>query len=206
VSTFQSMFSFGEGDEHAEPRHEAPPPWFGPPEDELGEAVPTPCVIGSSDQAVVALRNVTAFTSGLVFHLVAAARGLFERDAQRLIQEQRVFAGEETQPDAFLRIGVELADGARASNLGRPVFTWSTDKTPIEPVFSPRGGSGGGGVGGTILLDQSYWLWPLPDPGALRIFAEWPAVGIGLSEIELAAEPLLEAARRSQALWPDART
>jgi hypothetical protein len=55
-------------------------------------------------------------------------------------------------------------------------------------------------------MNPGYWLWPLPPAGALRVFVEWPALEVPLSEIELAAEPLLDAARKPQALWPGART
>jgi hypothetical protein len=52
-------------------------------------------------------------------------------------------------------------------------------------------------------MQHSYWLWPLPVPGLLRVYVEWPALEISLSSVEVESEPLLDAAARSQPLWPD---
>lgn len=199
---FSRMFSQWTGDDaEAEPAW-VPPEWFGPPADELGVSVPLSLVLARSDRAAVALRSATAYSTGVLFDLVAVARGLPEREANRLFQEQHL-AGEEEPSDAMLRIGFELPDGTRVSNLGRGRRPLDPAAEPDGPVLNPCGGGGGSAGGGRVEMQHSYWLWPLPVPGLLRVYVEWPALEISLSSVEVESEPLLEAAARSQPLWPD---
>ena len=142
---------------------------------------------------MVALCYVTAFSTGLLLDLVAAARGLKESRTQALFHEQHVADPEEGLPEGFLRVGVEYPDGRQASNLsGRHPF-WRADSEPEVPVLFQAGGGGGSAGSGRVTMNPGYWLWPLPPAAALRLFVEWPAVEIALSSVELAGEPLLEA-------------
>ena len=179
------------------------PAWLGPPEDELGVVVPQALVVGRSQAGVVALRYVTAFSTGLVLDLVAAARGLKESRIQALFHEQHVANPEEGLPDGFLRVGVEYADGRQASNLSGQHRFWQTNSEPESPVLFQAGGGGGSAGSGRVKMNPGYWLWPLPPSATLRLFVEWPAVEIALSSVELAGEPLLEAASRSKSLWTE---
>ena len=150
---------------------------------------------------MVALCYVTAFSTGLLLDLVAAARGLKESRTQALFHEQHVADPEEGLPEGFLRVGVEYPDGRQASNLsGRHPF-WRADSEPEVPVLFQAGGGGGSAGSGRVTMNPGYWLWPLPPAAALRLFVEWPAVEIALSSVELAGDPLLEAASRSEPLW-----
>ncbi len=180
-----------------------PPVWFGPPEGELGVVVPQSLVVVRSTSGVVALRYVTAFSTGLLFDLVAAARGLKESRTQALFHEQHLSDPGEGLPDGFLRVGIEYPDGRQASNLaGRHGF-WHTDSEPDGPVLFQGGGGGGSAGSGRVWINPGYWLWPLPPAGSLRLFVEWPVVEIDLSSVELPCGPLLEAAARSEPLWAD---
>ena len=181
----------------------AQPAWFGPPDDELGVVVPQAVVAGRSQTGVVALRYVTAFSTGLLLDVVAAARGLKESRAQALFHEQHVADSEEGLPDGFLRVGVEYPDGRQASNLaGRHLF-WQSKSEPEGPVLFQAGGGGGSAGSGRAMMNPGYWLWPLPPAATLRLFVEWPAVEIALSSVELAGEPLLEASSRSEPFWTE---
>ena len=177
------------------------PAWFGPPDDELGVVVPQAVVVGRSQTGVVALRYATAFSTGILLDLVAAARGLKESRAQALFHEQHFADAEEGLPDGFLRVGVEYPGGRQASNLsGRHRF-WQSNSEPEEPVLFQAGGGGGSAGSGRVTMNPGYWLWPLPPAATLRLFVEWPAAEIALSSVELSGEPLLEAASRSKLLW-----
>ena len=179
----------------------AQPAWFGPPEDELGVVVPQAVVVGRSQTGVVALRYVTAFSTGLLLDLVATARGLKESRTQALFHEQHVADPEEGLPDGFLRVGIEYPDGRQASNLSARQRFWHGDGEPEEPVLFQAGGGGGSAGSGRVRLNPGYWLWPLPPQSSLRLFVEWPVAEIALSSVELAGESLLEAASRSEPLW-----
>jgi hypothetical protein len=181
----------------------APAEWFGPPDGELGEAVPLSVVLGRSERAVVALRSATAYSTGSALHFVAVARGLAQRETRRLIDDQQLAGDDDEVPDTFLRVGFEFANGVGVSNLGLVQPLPDSAVEPNSPVLSPTSGSGGhvGDSGFDVRL--SYWLWPLPPPGPLRVFVEWPALGIGLTSLELDAQPLRDAAERSRALWDE---
>lgn len=183
MSSFTQVFSYGDDDDESEARDEAEwPHWFAPPEDELGAVVPQGVVVARSDRAVVALSHAVVYSTGATFDVVAVARGLPQSDANRIFQEQHMFEDEEL-PDALLRIGFELADGRRVSNLGarrahRKLM--SPDAEPDGPVMLPRGGGGGNATRGKVTFKPGFWLWPLPPQGPLRISCEWPLVGIAI--------------------------
>lgn len=199
---FNEIFAQGAG-EDAEPEPVwTLPAWFGPPAGELGECVPLSLVLARSARAAVAMRSATAYSTGVVFDLMAVARGLPEREANRLFQEQHLFDDAEP-PDAMLRFGLELPDGTRVSNLGTGGRPFDPAAEPDGPVLNPCGGGGGSAGGGRIELQHEYWLWPLPAPGSLRAYVEWPALEVPLSSVELDSAPLLEAAARSKPLWLD---
>lgn len=202
--SFQQMFAR----KTAEDAREAgwsfvPPAWIGPPRDELGWAVPLALVVARSERAVVALRHATAYSTGVVLDVVAQARDLSQREAHRLLHERHLYPDEEEQAPGFLRFGVELADGTRASNLGTPHPPASVDDEPEGPVLMQIGGSGGSGDEETVALEERYWLWPLPTPGQLGVYVEWPALEIPLSTADLDTSALRAAAERSTRLWSD---
>jgi hypothetical protein len=200
VSSFQQIFSYWPPEE---PDEFVPPAWFAPPQMELGESVPVALVVSRSERAVVALRQVIAYSTGVHLEFVALARGPSQREANNLFHDQHRMAGEEP-PAELLRIGVELSDGARISNLGSPHHRfWQPDRTPHGPLLVPYGGGGGSAGSGRVSLTPGHWLWPLLPLGPLRVFTEWPALGVELSSVDLDATPILEAAKRSQKLWPE---
>jgi hypothetical protein len=116
------MFSHavpGRGDD--DPAAAAERPWSpaqGPPEDEVGAAVSVAAVVGRSQDAAVALSQATVYSEGMTFHFVALARGLGLRQSSRLLHDQQRFDEADEPGDGFLRLGLELPDGRRVSNLG----------------------------------------------------------------------------------------
>jgi hypothetical protein len=199
MSSFIHVFGF-EG-EFEPPEEHDQPAWLGPPDDELGVATTLNVVVGRSEQAAVALTQATSFSSGLTLSFVAQARGLDRRTAQTLFHEQHPFGtGEADLPDGFLRLGVELPGGAKASNIGgRPPFG---EDDPDGPVFIHRGGGGGSGRRDRVTMNHDYWIWPRPEPGTIRVSCEWPLVGITLSTAEIDGGALVEVAKRVRPLWP----
>ena len=51
-------------------------------------------------------------------------------------------------------------------------------------------------------MNPGFWLWPLPEPGTIRVSCEWPLVEIPLSTVELDGAAIVEAAARAVPLWP----
>jgi hypothetical protein len=173
------------------------PPWWGPPEDELGACVAESVVIARSGRGVVALSHVLAYSTGAQLQFVAIGRGVKQSQVHTMFHAQHLDADEEI-PDEFLRIGLELANGARVSNLGgRWTAGRSFGEKPDEPVFHQSDGGGGSGTRGGVRMRPAYWLWPLPPTGPLSIWCEWPAVDIALASVEIDAAEIVAAAAKS---------
>lgn len=181
------------------------PVWLGPPEGELGVAVPLAVVLGRGDRGVVALSHALAYSTGISFDLVAHVGGLEHRQASGLFHDQHAVSTDLSDlPDGLLRFGIELADGVRVSNLGGRRPWGSSAEGPQRPILIEQGGSGGQSSGTSISWSTGFWLWPLPPARTLRVSCEWPVAGIGLTATELDAGPLLEAATRASRIWDGA--
>jgi hypothetical protein len=86
-------------------------------------------------------------------------------------------------PDEVFRFGIEFADGRKATIFDE--FPSSLDPGGI--VLMPGRGSSSGAT-----WDESYWVAPLPPPGALAFVCEWPVAGIPVTRADLDAAALLE--------------
>lgn len=200
-----------DGDEpHKQPQPQ--PVWAGPPEDVLSGVVPVEFVLGRSETTVVLLAGVRAFPTGLGMTLGVRVRGrVLRRDLHG-----EVFDGPYAHDmDAAwqagrLKWGFELADGRRVTNVDPPPYSQQPNQDhhrphqqddwtwePNHPVLQ-----GGGGGGGPRSVDRDYWLWPLPPAGRLRVACQWLDQGIAQSVQDLDARPFLDAAARSQPVWP----
>ena len=178
-------------------------PWFGPPEDELPVCVPLALVVARSESAVVALSHASAYSTGVGIELVVQSRGLPERDAQRLFHEQHMPPTQSDPAPAYLRLGVELADGSRASNLSGRHHHWHDPEHPPEgPVLTQHGGGGGSAGNGRVTMRPGFWIWPLPPAGPVRLSCEWPLLEIPLTTVELDGAELRAASQRAVKLWP----
>ena len=172
-------------------------PWDGPPANVLGAAVPVDLVIASSEQAVVTVGALTAYSTGFEFEYIVRVR---EEKFGELLPEthrwhRRVGDGEEL-PDELFRFGIEFADGSRVTTLeSRPPSDLAAEDAR-GPAMVPRGGGGSfeRWVG-------QWWVWPLPPGGLMAFVCEWPAAGIGLTCVEFDASRLREAATRARILW-----
>jgi hypothetical protein len=173
------------------------PAWFKPAA-VLPGSVGMELLLAHNDEAAVAISNLNAYPSGFSFTLVAVLRGAdrsgalseFLRGPHRAPDPQDI-------PDAFVRLGIQFADGTVASNVGDGGLP-AMDVMPDGPVLAPL--SGGGGV---HRYDLDHWVWPLPPPGPVTFVCAWPVVGIGESTITIDAATIAAAAARSVVLWPE---
>src|SRR5579885_1841379 len=125
------------------------PPWVGPPDGELPTALPLAVVLGRSERGVVALSHALAYSTGVVLELVALGRGVADRNVQRVFHEQHLPPEAGDPSPAFLRIGIELPDGQRVSNLAGRGHRDAVSR-PDRPVLRAQGGSSGSGGRGTV--------------------------------------------------------
>jgi hypothetical protein len=177
------------------PERFRPPAWIGPPDNELGVAVPTRRLLYRTGDLVIALTEMVVYSNGIHLQVELRRRELSdEPDPLHFHMRQRRSPGRELAPEVF-RFGVEYPDGRKATNLARPL---RFDGEPEQPVLMERGGGGG---------DRSwsfgYWLWPRPEPGPLKMVVEWPVEEVPLTVVELDGAELAAAAAEVDVLWPD---
>jgi hypothetical protein len=178
------------------PEEHRQPAWIGPPENELGVAVPVRRVLFRTGDLAIGLVGLVAYSNGIELQVVMRRRlAPTEPDPMHLHMRARHVRSGELAPEVF-RFGVEYPDGRKATNLGFPFPP--RDEEPGGPVLMERGGGGGGRS-----WNFGYWLWPLPPPGPLRVVVEWPAEGVPLTNVEIDGAALTAAAGDADVLWPD---
>jgi len=172
------------------------PAWFGPPRWTLGGVVPLTHVLARTESVAVCISGVTAYPEGFGFDVVALATETDEDFDPFFFGMHRRRGGGGGVPPELLRLGIEFADGQKATNLGGMPF--GQDR-PAGPVLHPGGGGGGGGD----RWEQRMWAWPLPPAGALAFVCEWPARSIPVTRWEFDAGAIREAAARATVVFPD---
>lgn len=148
----------------------------------LGGTVPMEQLLARSDQAAIALRGITAYADGMELTIVAARRHQPRSDE---FLHHMPF-------DRDIHIGLQYADGRQLRSVG-----WNSRGSGEGGIW-PDGGGGGGQQ-----YEQRLWVWPLPPPGELAVVVEWTDFGIRETWRWLDATPIVEAAARAAAVWPD---
>jgi hypothetical protein len=178
------------------------PRWLGPPEDSFGVLVPLRLVVVRTADLAVAIPSATGYRNGFGFEL-AIRRAAAEGDAFALDRTLHWLGREGSPPPEVLRVGVQFADGQKATSLE----SWwdyfdpqdAAQAPPPGPVLVPQGGAGGERV-----RSQSYWVWPLPPDGPLAFVVEWPALGVPLTQARVDGALIRQAAAQDEGLWPAA--
>lgn len=166
------------------------PAHLGPPEGwVLPTVLPSVRVLGSSDNARIALVGMRCWPDGVSFDVRLMCR-------QRRTTRPRRDGRPDTQW-AF-RFGAQYADRRRVAvgepPIDRPSPERSADGLVLRPV------SGGGG---RFHRRWDFYLWPLPPRGRLTLVADWPAEGVPETYTELDAGEIRAAAARAVVLWRD---
>jgi hypothetical protein len=100
-------------------RHRPPdrrPTWLGPPEDSFGVLVPLHLVLVRTADLAVAIPSANAYGNGFGFDL-AIRRAAAEDDAFALDRTLHWLGREGSPPPEVLRVGVQFADGQKATSL-----------------------------------------------------------------------------------------
>jgi hypothetical protein len=181
------------------------PPWIGPPESEVGVAVPLRVALVSEPGFAIALVDCVAFSTGFEFGIAVRAREEIDHSIMGFGPPPPY--GPPT-PEGQLVIGVEYADGGKATADRHPgaqvMAYWAAvhegrqPEVPKGPVLSPRGGGGGG-----RRYDFHYWVWPLPPAGKLTFTCAWPLRGLALTAHDVDSQQIRIAGRTSTKLWDD---
>ena len=155
--------------------------WRAAPMDELGRAAPVRLILGSSDSAVVAMTGLVVYSTGLEFRCDILLR-------EPLRPDQHIFPSFVPDAGPLLKLGVEFPHGGRATSLDDDPPHRSHPRGPVLRL----GGSYSGGATRVVL---TAWLWPLPGPGPLVLFCEWPDEGIAPTRCELDSASIVHVGR-----------
>lgn len=166
-----------------------PPPWVQPPENVMPATVALDTLIISRDGFAAWVSAALVYPTGLLFELVLVRRDRFPGRA--LSRPWFMAPGDPDGP----RFGIGFADGRKAT-ADRP---GGLEGRP-DIVLSNHGSSAS---------DRRWtgrmWLWPVPPLGPLTFAFAWAEQGVQEKTADVDAAPLVEAAARARALWPDDR-
>ena len=181
------------------------PVWLSAPLDMIPGVVAVELTLGRSEAAAVFLSGIRAFPSGLDMILSIRCRSPAPvGELSRNFFEHRPEAGatDAEWEAARLKWGFEFADGRRVTNVDPTRQEQFLDPWQPSPAIDSPVLSGVGGGGGDRSWDGTYWLWPLPPPGRLRVACQWLAQGVAETVQDLDGQPFLDAAERSRPIWP----
>ena len=177
-----------------------PPAWAGPPESEIGAAVPVREVLHSSQDLVIALTDLSAYSNGFEFRIAVRSRtsidgrffGFGPHPTTEVITIEVRLADSRSGKGATSGHSDELMDHYRGAREGRePVV-------PAGPIVGTSGGGGGG-----KRWDFHWWVWPLPPDGPVTLTLSWAARHI-TAAVELDGTAIRQAGTSSRDLWDGA--
>jgi hypothetical protein len=164
------------------------------PENEVPAVVPVSTVLARTESSALVLTGVQVFSTGIAFTVVLRCRPealpADEVDLGGLMWRGRPGQGPE------LLVGVEFADGRRASSLsGRDPFG-----APVaaETLVLTQGS----GSGQQLSVEQEWWLSPLPPAGPLRLVVRCGLFGLPETAVELDGAAIRAASEEVVVLWP----
>ncbi|TRW46716.1 hypothetical protein [Georgenia yuyongxinii] len=162
-----------------------PPPWTGPPHDQLPGATAAGIILGRGPHTVVALNPLRCFPSGVELTLsvrtASPVLGLYAR----VMGRDPAFG---TRVDGALHWAFALADGTTLS------ADYLSDGE-LGPTLTARTSEGTDGA-----VDATYWLAPLPLVGPVTLVCSWREHGIVETTTSLDVNEIRDAAARSLSL------
>jgi hypothetical protein len=161
-------------------------------------------VLSRSETATLSIAYLDAYPQGFELEIDARTTVAYDDFTREGDSGPDVFGrhwpmvGErrDSLPAQLLRVGVQFADGRRATNIA------GHDRPVQGPVMWPLSG-GGHGRAGESSFHGGYWISPLPPPGPVTVVCEWPAVGIPTVRHDVDAQGILDGAQRAEAIFPD---
>lgn len=163
-------------------------PQSGPPGDEVGVLALSSFLLARTNEVVVAVRGITAYSDGLRLDAVV----IFADEAR---SEDLAYSLQEySRSHGRFRIGLAFSDGRVATSGQR-------DSPDVEKAGGPAQLKLLSSSNDSLLWSGEYWLWPLPSSGPLVVGCRWPDRGIPETLVEIDPAPLLSAAAASRSVW-----
>ena len=157
-------------------------------------------MLGRTDDTAVGITQIEAFSTGFRFTLAVRVRRLPPELAHSglfTLIGSHAPPGVDIPLERCLLLGLEYADGRRASTLrdmSMPGPGEMDDRQRL--VLTPQGGGGG-----STVVDQTYWVSPLPPEGPATFVIAWPGFGLPESRTVVDGGVIRAAADRSELLW-----
>ncbi|MFN2538942.1 MAG: hypothetical protein ABR549_12475 [Mycobacteriales bacterium] len=163
-------------------------PHTGPAQDEVGVLAMSGFVLARSADVAIALSGITAFSDGLLFHVVV----LFADEQRRETLDWSL--QEYSRSPGRFRLGVQLPNGVRAT-------TGTSDAPPLMTSDAEAALTMLSSATGPLRWQGDYWLWPLPEDGVMVLGCRWPDRAIPETLVQIDPAPLLSAAAVSRSVW-----
>ena len=161
------------------------PDWDRAKWGEIPKAVAVWLPFAITEGTVLGVSQLTVSSNGCVIGLTGLTRPPDPADAR--------------PPAGGIRFGVIWPDGTK---LFSEMWIDGLHERPSAPVLR---GPGNVVSNSSRQIYMSHWMWPLPPPGTLAMFAEWPERGIPETSVELDAAVIRQAAREVVRIWEDDR-
>jgi hypothetical protein len=178
-----------------DPRRERPSrrAWEEPPRGGVGGICGIRTALGVSSEAAMLLTDVVAYPDGLELALELRLRDPEAGFSDQFREIVRPTEADGALSPLFARLGVQLADGTKLTNLD-PVRPFAGEQ-PSSPVLRQKSGSGG-----SEGIRVRFWLWPLPSHDPFTVVCEWPAFGIPERHTVIDVAAIVAAAGRATSL------
>lgn len=171
-----------------EHHRQARQPHSGPAQDEVGMLAMSGFLLARSPDVAVALSGITAFSDGLLLHVVV----LFADEQRRETLDWSL--QEYSRSPGRFRLGVQLPDGMRAT-------TGTGDAPPLQTSDADAVLTMLTSATGPLRWQGDYWLWPLPQDGTMLLGCRWADRAIDETLVSVETAPLRAAAAASGPVW-----
>jgi hypothetical protein len=177
------------------------PPWICAPENELPGNTELRVIGVQTDDLVIAVQGVQAYSCGWKFNLFITQREYSQDLMNVMFGPPPGMPGAPTMEER-LRFGFQFSDGSKVTSM-QMFHGFGEDHDPMKEPAGPVMQFCGGGGGGMRTVEHGLWCWPLPSAGEAQFVLDWKSRGISMIEIPIDTAPILDAAKRSEVLWSD---
>lgn len=175
-----------------------------PPNDQVGSPISLDLVVAENDAVMAVATEAVAYPVGFALGITVVTTS----DPAVVICNGRsgaVHEAAEDPNDLKLNLGVEFADGRRASQR----LAWISPNGPASLALDRRSRSNTAELSLRLTGSSHYscryeadgWISPLPPPGPLTIWVGWPAANLPASGASVDAGRILAAAAKASPLW-----
>jgi hypothetical protein len=155
------------------------------------------CLLARTDEVAISIGPVWVYLTGLEFRIAVDCTDA-DTDLDPFGQGWPGRpSGTGDAASGRLLFGFRFSDASKVTTLREGVAR-AEDTDRQAPMLLHRSGSSYQGH-----WKQQYWLWPLPPPGLLEVFCEWPAAGIQLAVVKLDAAEIDRARSGSEAIFSE---